>query len=746
MSRHHAGNIDATDLYEGDEHTDPRLLEVSREYLSELESGSAPDRNRYLLKYPELKEEIEECLDGVDLAFTLQKSSKPAAPFAIGTDAQPLGDFRIVKEIGRGGMGIVYEATQLSLGRHVALKVLPFAASLDERHLQRFRLEAQAAAQLHHNNIVPVYAVGCDRGTHYYAMQLINGQPISPELFDSVVPKKTDVPHNSTLVDVHTKANERMTTIHSLQKYRDRYRTIAALVAQVADALEYAHSCGVVHRDVKPGNLLLDAYGKVWITDFGLAHVAANNHVTQTGDLVGTLRYMSPEQASGQRGVVDHRSDIYSLGATLYELLTRKPIYDGQDRQTLLHQILNEDCKPPRQSDPAIPIELETIVLKATQHAPADRYTSAEALAADLRRYLDEIPILAKRPTMIDKVRKWMRRHPSAVASIFFTLAICVIALGVTAAAIAHQKSLVDQSFKNERERAVQAERRLELAQRAAGEMITLAADQSLDNFFEEWLRQRLLMTAMNYYQTFIAERTGNQAAQSELQATLDQIRRSLSDLDLVQTDRVTPLLAESAIQKDLNLSKQQVAQLDKFFIDYPDEVGPRHDGSPPDRGGKPQHIPFEKAIEKARIRQEALRGILTANQQRRLGQITLQLMGPFVITRDIRIIDGLGLTNAQRRELHAIGEEFKFKDGPHDKGPVSDEPNGEVREGGHHRGGPAGRGKKGPGGPWPSAREVLEQYLSGEGTRPAMAAMLEALTPEQRQKWSEFTGPPLAE
>lgn len=725
-------DADLTELYEPQDDSDPRLLEISRKYLADLESGSSPDRNEYFEKYPELKDEIEECLDGVDLAFTLQKNSKQTPSFLLNADTQPLGDFRIVQEIGRGGMGIVYEATQLSLGRRVALKVLPFAAALDERHLQRFRLEAQSAAQLHHNNIVPVYAVGCDRGTHYYAMQLINGQPVSPDLFDNSGLKRSDSQPGSTLVDARTKANDRtsVTMVHSIQKYKDRYRSVAALIAQVADALEYAHSCGVIHRDVKPANLLLDAHGKVWITDFGLAQVVANNQVTQTGDLVGTLRYMSPEQASGQRGVVDHRADIYSLGATMYELLTRKPIHDGQDRQSLLHQILNEDSKPARQIDPAIPIELETIVLKATQHSPADRYASADAFAGDLRRFLEERPILAKRPTVVDQVRKWMRRHPSVVASILFTLAIGVIALGATAGVIARQQSLTDQ-------RARQAESRLELAQRAANEMITLAEDQSLDNIYEESLRQRLLSTANNYYRAFIAERQGDQAAQSELQATLDRIDRTLADLELVQTDRGNVLLVDKVVQNDLKLSPQQIEQLDEYFQANPQDMGLLQDGPHGGRGGgKPPFMPFEKSIEQAKINQELLRGILTSAQRNRLKQIMLQIHGPFLIMRDMRIIEGLGLTNAERKHLHAVGEEFKTKDwGSHDK------PRGDGR----HHGGPPGPGKKGPGGPFPmNPLDLLDQYLKGEGNRQALEAMLKELKPEQRQKWYEMTGPAL--
>jgi serine/threonine protein kinase len=261
--------------------------------------------------------------------------------------AGTLGDFRILREVGRGGMGVVYEAVQISLGRPVALKVLPFAAALDARQLQRFKNEAQAAAQLHHTNIVPVYAVGCERGVHFYAMQLIDGQtlaaviadlrqrahegeaPADPQQTLAYVPGpcpaaaagQADTPLAQAL------STERPTRSLAF------FRTAARLGGQAAQALEHAHQMGIIHRDVKPGNLMIDGRGNLWVTDFGLAHIQSDSKLTMTGDLLGTLRYMSPEQALGQRVVVDHRTDVYSLGATLYELLTLKPAFDGRDRQ-----------------------------------------------------------------------------------------------------------------------------------------------------------------------------------------------------------------------------------------------------------------------------------------------------------------------------------------------------------------------------------------------------------------------------
>ncbi|MCA9058779.1 MAG: serine/threonine protein kinase, partial [Planctomycetaceae bacterium] len=505
---------------------DPRIMECVREYVAALEAGERPDRATFSQRLPELAEELEECLEGAELAFAMGGPAPAASEFQR-IQGQPLGDFRILREIGRGGMGTVYEAEQLSLGRMVALKVLPFAASLDARNLTRFRLESQAAAQLHHPHIVPVYAVGSDRGTHYYAMQLINGRPLSDLLRDSRCDERTVVPsrtnsNNSpatpnapvsgakvTGTAASTTANARLAKTQDGRataaqsrgtslggNLRERVRASARLISQIADALDYAHASGVIHRDVKPGNLLLDHNGHIWITDFGLAHVASSVQVTQSGDLLGTLRYMSPEQAGGQRSIVDHRTDVYSLGATLYEMLCLRPVFDGVDRQTLLNQILNSEPAPPRQVNPLIPVELETIVLKAIAKLPGERYLSAADLAEDLRRFLDERPILARRPTLADRVRKWMRRHPATVGSVVITLLLGVFGLTAAVAAVSHQKSLTTDALLREQQRAEEAEHQFRLAQQAADEMLAVAEEDLSNDPIQEGLRQRLLESA----------------------------------------------------------------------------------------------------------------------------------------------------------------------------------------------------------------------------------------------------------
>jgi serine/threonine protein kinase len=247
-------------------------------------------------------------------------------------------------------MGVVYEAEQISLRRQVALKVLPFAATMDPRHLQRFHNEAQSAACLHHTNIVPVFSVGCERGVHFYAMQFIDGQPLS-DLIRQLRErgKIASAPLGEVRTEAYHPAPDAVATPRPVAEMTpltgegrrgpDYYRKVVQLGVQAAEALDHAHQLGIVHRDIKPGNLLVDRRGNLWVTDFGLAHVRHSEaSLTVSGQMVGTPRYMSPEQALARRVPIDHRTDVYSLGVTLYELLTLRPAFESEDRQELLHQ------------------------------------------------------------------------------------------------------------------------------------------------------------------------------------------------------------------------------------------------------------------------------------------------------------------------------------------------------------------------------------------------------------------------
>ncbi len=415
---------------------DERLGEAVFACVQALEAGQPLGEDEVRARYPDLADDLLHYLDGrravEQVAAPLRHAVQAGLP-----DGTPgngaagpgsvLGDFRILREVGRGGMGVVYEAEQISLKRRVALKVLPLAATMDPRGLQRFQNEARAAACLHHTHIVPVHAVGCERGIPFYAMQFIDGRSLADmlrelrKLGDGRPEQQTTVlepPPGGAGGAVATKPEARQTTAtgSGAKPGREYFRRVAEWGVQAAEALDHAHQLGVVHRDVKPANLLVDGRGSLWVTDFGLAQIQQGEaSLTRTGDLVGTLRYMSPEQALAKRVVVDHRTDVYSLGATLYELLTLRPAFGGNDRHELLRQIAFDEPKPPRKVGRAVPPELEVIVLKALEKNPAERYATAQEVADDLRRWLDDRPIQARRPSFLQRARKWARRHQPAV-------------------------------------------------------------------------------------------------------------------------------------------------------------------------------------------------------------------------------------------------------------------------------------------------------------------------------------------
>jgi WD40 repeat protein/serine/threonine protein kinase len=433
--------------------------QLAEEFIARYRRGERPAMQEYADRYPEHAVQIRDlfpalvALERVAPAGDSESVRPGAAQAEIASSSLPqqVGDYRIVRQIGRGGMGIVYEAEQEALGRRVALKVLHGPAAQDSKLLARFRRESRTAAQLHHTNIVPVFDVGQQGNLCYYAMQFIRGQALD-EVFRELQrlraeskpgsPKDAAAPAGALARSLWTgeyapaAANGTMdheplptpavdqipgpveTTAAALPDHSElssvasnyqRYcRNVARLGLQVAQALAYAHAHGIIHRDIKPANLLLDTSGVLWVSDFGLVKTQ-DPALTDTGDLVGTLRYMAPERF---RGECDALADVYALGLTLYELLALRPAFDGKDRLHLVEQIGRQEPARLRVLDPRIPRDLETILMKAIEKDPKRRYASADAMAEDLRRYLADEPIKARRIGPLERLGRWGRRNP----------------------------------------------------------------------------------------------------------------------------------------------------------------------------------------------------------------------------------------------------------------------------------------------------------------------------------------------
>jgi serine/threonine protein kinase len=726
-----------------------KLFQAAQQYLRELEQGRRPDRQAWLARYPELVPALNECLDGLDLmhgAATAIKPIQEAESTSSGglRPGVPIGDFEIVREIGRGGMGIVYEANQLSLGRHVALKTLPFAAGFDAKYLQRFRQEAQAAAQLHHTNIVPVYAVGCERGVNFYAMQLIDGQSLDrvirqlrrdvglasaestsadATISRSLVHSFSDVPPTEALEDAGT-PNVASSSVSGKSCYRADaetisqlsadlstecnktgvYRTMARLMAQAAEALEHAHQHGIIHRDVKPANLLVDVRGNLWITDFGLAHLHGEQNLTKTGDLLGTIRYASPEQLSGQRVVLDHRTDLYSLGATFYELITLRPVFSSPTRHGLWHQILNQEPVAPRSFDRSIPRELETILLKLLGKSPSERYGSAQEAADDLHRFLRDEPILARPPNSLERLRKWGRRHPSYLIATVIVMFATMVLSGVSNWFIAQANSRTRAALDAERVRAEEAEHNFLQAREAVDYMIQISKTELADRMPLQPIQKRLLETAAVYYQGFIAQYRDNPARNAELLAVQQGLKRVLDDLSVMEGASHLVLLAEKDVQAELALGDAERQRFDEIAKQFAEQRVEQFQGY--------QHLtPNERRarfLELARASEHVTNSILSERQVKRLAQIRIQLQG-FLAFNQPEIAAALHLTESQRQALRQIEAEAFLLLG--ERSEASD--------------------------------AKLRRNAETELSRVAMEKSLAVLTPDQSKRWKELIGDP---
>jgi serine/threonine protein kinase len=400
--------------------------------LQAVEAGQLTDREAFIARYPDLVEHLRSFFAAQDQerASSVQPSvpvshkspapeetislaaepaayantlasSPPAPPYEPGREGSApwvkvryFGDYELLEEIARGGMGVVYKARQVSLNRVVALKMILAGQLAREDDVRRFYTEAEAAANLEHPGIVPIYEVGQHEGQHYFSMGFIEGESLAAKVAEGPLPP----------------------------------REAAELVLKVAEAIAYAHERGVIHRDLKPGNILLDKNGQARVTDFGLAkRTSAADHsgveaLTTTGQILGTPSYMPPEQAAGRLEEIGPLADVYSLGAVLYTLLTGRPPFQSASVMDTLMAVLEQEPVPPRQLSAGVPVDLESICLKCLEKASKRRYVSALELAADLDRYLAGEPVIARPVGRIVRAARWVARHPAKVGAYGFAV------------------------------------------------------------------------------------------------------------------------------------------------------------------------------------------------------------------------------------------------------------------------------------------------------------------------------------
>jgi serine/threonine protein kinase/WD40 repeat protein/tetratricopeptide (TPR) repeat protein len=544
------------------------LQPLAEDFLKRRRRGERPTPAEYAARYPEYAARILDLLPALELLDDLEPPAEDATSVSEAADAggvraagrkhlPQLGDYTILRELGRGGMGIVYEVEHASLKSHMALKVMHPRFRADRDHVRRFQTEARSAAKLHHTNIVPVFDYGEQEGVCYYAMQCIAGVGLEHVLDDvrrlragarcdtvaatgsaaqasaigaatatltaiarSLIAEQFEIAPTASLVagpastailatdgptpgaisgtdakaggsaSAHCSAGGGTDGVSFASHSEPVYlREVARLGVQVAAALDYAHRQGVVHRDIKPSNLLLDSQGSIWVTDFGLAKLLEGDDLSQSQDLAGTLRFMAPERF---RGVTDPLCDIYSLGATLYELLTLKPAFNERDQARLIDQIRHEPPAPPRQVDARIPRDLETIVLKALAKDPKDRFATADELAAELRRFLENRPIRSRPTSASERLWRWCKRNPGlATANIAAALLTTILAIGSTIAAWTYHGQRNELRYEKSLTERAEHEARLALGQSFLSEGTALQRTGLIGQRFESLDRLR---------------------------------------------------------------------------------------------------------------------------------------------------------------------------------------------------------------------------------------------------------------
>jgi WD40 repeat protein/tRNA A-37 threonylcarbamoyl transferase component Bud32 len=435
-----------------------RVDAIIAAYIEAVEAGRAPDRQELLARHPELAGELAAFFADHDkvrhLAEPLRADAEPQTlppretVHAPGTVLRYFGDYELLEELARGGMGVVYKARQVSLNRVVALKMILAGQLASPADVQRFRTEAENAANLDHPNIVPIYEVGEHDGQHYFSMKLVDGDNLAQAI-------------SRRGAEDAAKQKASASSLRSL-------RLCVRLLEKVARAVHYAHQRGILHRDLKPGNILIDGHGEPHITDFGLARrIEGGAGLTQSGAIVGTPSYMPPEQARAEKGL-STAVDVYALGAILYELLTARPPFQAPTPLDTVLELLEKEPVPPRRLQPQVPADLETICLKCLQKEATKRYATAADLAEDLGRFLAGEPIAARPVGRLERVSKWARRRPALAGLLAVSVGAVLALAGFAAYFTAMLAAEVERADKARQEAELQRGQAEQLARREA--------------------------------------------------------------------------------------------------------------------------------------------------------------------------------------------------------------------------------------------------------------------------------------
>ena len=487
-----------------DEDREARLDFVTAAYVKAQEAGEEPDGRQWLARYPELAPELRQFIEGKDFVDRVV-AAIPVEPLT----GSRLGGYRIEKLIGRGGMGDVYEAVNRD-GLRVALKILPACALTDPRDRERFRREAEVIATLDHPNIIALLEAGDQAGIPFVAMSWIDGPNLR-----SVIRQLRHVPptdENVSSVSLRVTLPGSPDAFAPLTSDQPRWRAAALIGLQVARALAHAHACGVLHRDIKPANLLLGSDGVISVADFGLARSDDHPDLTETGDVAGTLRYTAPERF---RRWCDNRSDLYSLGLTLYELLTLRPAFDAVDRGLLLRTLIEDTPPRPRSLAREIPRDLETIVLKLIEKEPGHRYPSSEDLADDLERFLDGQPILARRLNPARRVWSWARKHRvRSIAVVFAT----VVSIGFLVAALEYLRMRAETATARTAVAQAERDKALAVAREAQFQSLRIKSQRNRYSLRQRGWRKR----GWDLVHQAVALHPGDPTVRDQALATLD--------------------------------------------------------------------------------------------------------------------------------------------------------------------------------------------------------------------------------